>query len=104
MAKLWRRISNLDRLSNFMNIAFGCAFLMVSLYFQFGKTVITTPEAIIEFDVGYITEERLWVRIMEMGISLALITLGIVQEVRRRNNKKWEIPKAMPAGSFIKEN
>ena len=59
-----------------MNIAFGLSLLGITLFFQFGKTVITTPDVIEILDYGYITETRLWVRIVEGLISLGLIALG----------------------------
>ncbi len=80
--KICKRISNLDRLSYMMVIAFGLSFLMETVWWQFGKTTIETPSAIINLDYGVIGETRLWVRILEGGISLGLIILGINRLVR----------------------
>lgn len=73
----WYRISNLDRLSYVMNIAFGLSLVVVMLYFQFTTTVITTPTAIVELDYAIIAEPVLGVRIVEFIIGLGLIVLGV---------------------------
>lgn len=70
-----------------MVIAFGISFLGITLHFQFGNTVITTPSVIVELDYGYITETRLWVRIIEGMLSLGLITLG-GERLRNYGRKK----------------
>ena len=77
MRRFWSRISNRDRLAYFMVIVFGLAFLMETLYFQFGNTVVTLSNGQQISLGGYIGEPRLWVRIIEGVISLSLITLGI---------------------------
>ncbi len=74
---IWKRVSNLDKLSYVMVIAFGLSFLMETLWWQFGKTDVITPDAIINLEFGVIGESRLWVRIIEGGISIGLIVLGI---------------------------
>jgi len=66
----WHRISDRDRLSYAMNIAFGLSLLMVSIAFITGN---------------YIGEDSKIVSIIEILISLGLIALGIE---RLRNLKK----------------
>jgi len=88
MKKLLKRLTDKNKLSYFMNIAFGVCILLISFYFQFGKTTITTPDAIIKLDTGYITETHLWVRIMEIVIGLGLIGLGIERLTNRKRNKE----------------
>jgi len=66
----WHRISDRDRLSYMMNIAFGLSLLMVSIAFITGN---------------YIGEDSKIVSIIEILISLGLIALGIE---RLRNLKK----------------
>ncbi len=88
MKKFLCRFTNLNKLSYIMNIAFGLSLLGITLFFQFGKTVITTPEAIIYLDYGYITETKLWVEIVEGIISLGLITLGINRLLCLRKRKE----------------
>ena len=87
MNKLWQRISNRNKLSYIMNVAFGLSLLMVTLQFQFGNTVIKTPEAIIQLEQGYITEGSLVVRIIEGIIALGLIILGIERMVYDERSK-----------------
>jgi hypothetical protein len=60
-----------------MNIAFGICLLTVTLHFQFGNTVIDTPEAIVHLEQGYITEGNQVVRIVEGLIAIGLVVLGI---------------------------
>jgi len=60
--RFWKRISDRDRLSYFMNIAFGLSLLMVSIAFITGN---------------YIGEDNKIVNIIEIVISFALIVLGI---------------------------
>jgi hypothetical protein len=86
----WKHISDREKLSHYMNIAFGVSLLMITLYFQFGKTAIETPNGIVTLDSGYITEARLWVRIVEGVLSLGLITLGIERIHNRRKGRKCE--------------
>lgn len=88
MKRLLKRLTNLNKLSCAMNIAFGLSLLGITLFFQFGRTIITTPEAIVYLGHGYITETRLWVRIVEGIISLGLITLGINRLLYYRKCKK----------------
>lgn len=71
-----------------MNIAFGLSLLMITLWFQFANSVIETPDAIVYMDNGYITETRLWVRVVEGMISLGLITLGINRLLYYRKHKE----------------
>lgn len=91
MNKFWHRFKDLNKLSYFMNIAFGLSLLMVTLQFQFGNTTIFIEEipANIELGHGYITETHLWVRVTEGVIALGLITLGIerLKHYRRHNEK-----------------
>lgn len=68
-----------------MNIAFGLSLLMITLQFQFGHTIIETPNVIVDLKYGYITEPILAVRIIEGLISLGLVWLGI--KGTRRVNK-----------------
>lgn len=77
-----------------MNIAFGASLLMITLYFQFGKTVIVTPEITVELDSGYITEARLWVRVIEGTLALGLITLGIERIRNRGRDENNRIPRS----------
>ena len=83
------RFADCNKLSYFMNIAFGLSLLMITLQFQFGNTVITVddPPAIIELEQGYITEGSQVVRIVEGLIALGLITLGIE---RLRNGRRLQ--------------
>ncbi len=72
-----------------MNIAFGISLLMITLQFQFGRTEILVDKipAIIQLDNGYITETRLWVRIIEGLLAIGLIGLGIERlKHNRRSN------------------
>lgn len=92
LRKLWRRVSNREKLAYFMVIAFGLAFLMITLYFQFGNTTVVLDNGQqIELD-GYIGESRLWVRIMEGMISLGLITLGIERLIVYKKRRQGRIP------------
>lgn len=83
--KIIRRFTNRNKLAYFMVIAFGISLLMITLQFQFGKTVISTPDAIVNLDHGYITEANQLVRIVEGLLSLGLIILGIE---RLKNGKR----------------
>ena len=74
--ELIKRFSDRNKLSYYMNIAFGLSLLMITLWFQFGNTTVTTEGAIIELDGGYITERNQVVRIIEGLISIGLIILG----------------------------
>ena len=85
MKNLLLRFANKNKLAYMMNIAFGASLLMITLQFQFGKTTITVPEAIVQLDQGYITEGSQAVRIIEGTLSLGLIILGIE---RLKNGKK----------------
>ncbi len=89
--KLIRRFTNKDKLSYIMNIAFGLSLLMITLQFQFGRTVIAVPEAIINLDHGYITEASQVVRIIEGLISVGLVALGIERLVngKAQRRDKW---------------
>ena len=93
MNKLWKRISDRNKLSYVMNIAFGLSLLLITLQFQFGNTVVTVdnPPAIIELEQGYITESSQAVRIVEGLIALGLISLGIEKLIngkrKPRNNQ-----------------
>lgn len=89
MNKLWHRFKDLNKLSSFMNIAFGLSLLMITLQFQFGNTVIEVddPPAKIELEQGYITEGNQVVRITEGLIALGLITLGIERLRHYRRSK-----------------
>ncbi len=84
--KILHRFANRNKLSYFMNIAFGLSLLGITLFFQFGRTVITTPTAIINLDSGYITEANQVVRIVEGLISIGLIVLG-VERLRNGQHK-----------------
>ena len=77
MKKFLRRFTDRNKLSYFMNIAFGLSLLVLTLQFQFVKTTISTPGAIIKLDHGYVTEPNQVIRIIEGLISLGLIALGI---------------------------
>lgn len=85
--KILNRIGNRNKLCYFMTIAFGISLLMITLQFQFGKTIIETPEAIIEMDSGYITEQNQIVRVVEGILSLGLISLGVERIVNERRRK-----------------
>ena len=86
MNKLWKRINDRNKLSCFMNIAFGLSLLMITLQFQFGKTTIEMddPPAKIELEQGYITEGNQVVRVVEGLIALGLIMLGIERLINGR--------------------
>jgi len=97
MKKLLNRFKDPNKWSYMMNIAFGLCILMITLYFQFGKTImhidgyvgnIITPETPFYMDSGYITESRLWVRIIEGAIGLGLVGLGIERMIHRQKKKK----------------
>ena len=89
MKKLLHRFKDLNKLSYFMNIAFGLSLLMITLQFQFGNTVILVdaPPARIELGQGYITEGNQAVRITEGLIALGLIVLGIERLKHYRRSK-----------------
>ena len=89
MNKFWHRFTDLNKLSCFMNIAFGLSLLMITLQFQFGNTVVLVddPPARIELGQGYITEPHLWIRIIEGTIALGLIALGIERLKYYRRSK-----------------
>ncbi len=86
MKQLLSRLANKDRLSYFMNIAFGISLLMVTLQFQFGKTTITTPSVIVHLDFGYITEPSQTIRVIEFILSIGLIVLGIERIYHHKKN------------------
>lgn len=58
----WHRISNLDRLSYMMNVAFGLSLLMVSIAFITGNQI---------------GENSKLISVIEILVSLGLIALGI---------------------------
>lgn len=64
--KFWKNISNLDRLSYYMNIAFGLSLLMISIAFITGNyigednTIISIIEILISFGLIYLGANRLW--------------------------------------------
>ena len=86
--KFWHRISDTNRLCYVLVTVFGVCLLVITLYFHFGRMVITAPTAIIELDHGYITEERLWVRVIEGLIAIGMIKLGIWKLITYRRKTK----------------
>ena len=100
--KITNRYRDLDKLCYFLVVAFGLSFLMVTLYFQFGKTVLTIPNARVILDNGYITENRLWVRVMEFILSLGITTLGMERIINK--NKNRQIENEILQDIVIKEN
>lgn len=89
------RLTDRNKLSYFMNIAFGLSLLMITLQFQFGETtiMIDEPPMKIVLEHGYITEDNLVIRIVEGIISLGLVALGIerVYNTRRKTRKQNEL-------------
>ncbi len=94
MNKMLKRFKDLNKWSYLMNIAFGVALLMETLYFQFGETVLNVDNIQYTLDSGYITESHLWVRIIEGILSFGLIGLGIERLIKRRSkmNKETNLP------------
>jgi hypothetical protein len=88
MKKILKRFTDKNKLSYLLNIAFGICLIMITLQFQFGKTTIMTPDAIINLNNGYITETHLWIRIVEGIIGIGLIVLGIERLINRRKKNK----------------
>jgi len=89
LKKLWRRISNRDRLAYLMVVVFGLAFLMETLYFQLGSTkALLSNGQILDLGGGYIYEPRLWVRILEGVLALGLVALGVERLVNYRRARR----------------
>jgi hypothetical protein len=86
MKNFLRRFTDRNKLSYFMNIAFGLSFLLEILYWQFGKTTLHVDSFSYTLTSGYITESHLWIRIVEGIIALGLISLGIERLINRKKN------------------
>jgi len=86
MKRIIKRFTDRNKLSYWMNIAFGLCLLVITIQFQFGKTVITTPSAIIHLNQGYITERSQIIRAIEGLLAIGLITLG-AERLRSYNRR-----------------
>ena len=89
LRKIVKRFLNRNKLSYVLNIAFGLCLLMVTLQFQFGRTIITTDLEIIKLEHGYITEANQLVRIIEGLIGIGLVALGIERLINRNKSKEF---------------
>lgn len=101
MKRFWHRISDRNRLSYSMNIAFGVCLLTLMLFFQFGYQLgekevkpFLRQEGIPDFGshkVLLIDEPSPAVRGIEIAIALGLITLGVERIYNDRRRKKRAI-------------
>jgi|SRR3989304_7028594 len=92
MRAIISRFKDLDKWSYYMNIAFGLSLLLITLQFQFGKTTIITPHAIINLDKGYIAEPLWFIRLIEGILSILLILLGVerIKNAKRNDRRTKE--------------
>lgn len=76
--RVWRRISNRDRLAYFMVFAFGLSLLMITSAFQVG------------WKIG---EESQVVRVVEFVVALGLMALGVerLRNLKRRRSDAGKV-------------
>lgn len=72
LKKLIKNLSNLNRLSYYMNIAFGLSLLMISIVFLLGMQI---------------GESNTIISIIEILISFGLISLGIERLIYDKKNR-----------------
>lgn len=83
----WKRVSNRDRLSYTLVIAFGLSLLGISIFFslgyQYGRVIVDRETG--EFILLVIDEPNVGIRVLEMAMAVGMIVLGFE---RMRNYKR----------------
>ena len=101
MKKFWQRISDRDKLSYVMVIAFGGCLLGIRLFFQFGymlgeKQIVDNPivrnePAVNQEKLLLLDEPSPVVRGIEITIALGLIMLGTERLLhRKKQNRRFQ--------------